>query len=51
MLDDCFDQVCIVDEPEPPPSVPRPPRPMGLLLQALLGKQSAKVRTAALYST
>ena len=47
VLDDCFEQVvCIVDEPAPPPppSVPRPPRAVGLLLKALLGEQGPTVR-------
>jgi hypothetical protein len=45
VLDDCFEQVCIVDDPDPPPppSVQRPPRPVGLLLQALLGEQGPMV--------
>jgi len=44
VLDDCLEHVCIVDDPpqQPPPSsVPRPPRAVSLLLQALLGKPPA----------
>ena len=49
VLDDCLEHVCVVDDP-PPPSVPRPPRAVSLLLQSLLGKPPASQARLCLFS-